>query len=60
MKRVLSFVKLTTQGDLLVLLPILLFILLLTEIVDLVVGLATPVAELFPASTFENPEHPVR
>ena len=37
MKSILTFVKLTAQGGLLVLLPILLFILLLMEIVELVV-----------------------
>lgn len=59
MKNVLAFFKLTAMGGLLVLLPILLFILLLTEIVNLVVGLATPIADLFPPGTFDDPEHPV-
>lgn len=59
MKQFLSFLKLTAQGGLLVLLPLLLFLLLLMEIVDLVVGLATPIAGLFPAGTFDDPQHPV-
>ena len=59
MKNILSFLKLTALGGLLVLLPILLFILLLMEIVELVVGLATPIADLFPAGTFDDPQHPV-
>ncbi len=59
MKSILTFVKLTAQGGLLVLLPLLLFILLLMEIVELVVGLATPIADLFPAGTFDDPQHPV-
>ena len=59
MKQFLSFFKLTAQGGLLVLLPLLLFLILLMEIVDLVVGLATPIAGLFPAGTFEDPQHPV-
>jgi hypothetical protein len=59
MKRMLTFLKLTAQGGLLVLLPILLFILLLMEILELVVGLATPIADLFPAGTFDDPKHPV-
>ena len=59
MKNLLSFLKLAAQGGLLVLLPILLFILLLTEIVQMVVGLATPIAGLFPAGTFEDPKYPV-
>jgi uncharacterized membrane protein len=59
MKNILTFVKLTAQGGLLVLLPLLLFILLLMEIIELVVGLATPIADLFPAGTFDDPQHPV-
>ena len=59
MNNLISFIKLAAQGGLLVLLPILLLILLGMEIVDLVVGLATPIAGLFPAGTFVNPEHPV-
>ena len=59
MKNLLSFLKLAAQGGLLVLLPILLFILLLTEIVQMVVGLATPIAGLFPAGTFDDPKYPV-
>ena len=59
MKNLLSFLKLAAQGGLLVLLPILLFILLLTEIVQMVVGLATPIADLFPAGAFDDPKYPV-
>lgn len=59
MKNLLSFFKLTALGGLLVLLPILLFVLLLKEIVDLVVGLAMPIADLFPAGTFEDSQPPV-
>ena len=44
---------------LLVLLPILLFFLLLMEIIELVVGLATPIADLFPEGTFGDMQHPV-
>ncbi|WP_372682636.1 hypothetical protein [Desulfosarcina sp.] len=58
MKNFFSFLKLAAQGGLLVLLPILLFILLLTEIVQMVVGLATPIADLFPA-IFDDPKYPV-
>jgi uncharacterized membrane protein len=29
------------------------------EIIELVVGLATPIADLFPAGTFDDPKHPV-
>ena len=59
MKNFIGFLKLTAQGGLLVLLPILLFILLLMEIVELVIGLATPIAVLFPAGTFDDPKYPV-
>ena len=57
MKNLLSFLKLAALGGLLVLLPILLFILLLMEIVQMVVGLATPIADLFPAGTFDDPKY---
>jgi hypothetical protein len=59
MKKFTAFTGLCALEGLLVLLPILLFILLLMEIVSLVVGLATPIADLFPAGTFDDPEHPV-
>jgi uncharacterized membrane protein len=59
MKNLLTFFKLAALGGLLVLLPILLFILLLTEIVQMVVGLATPITGLFPAGTFDDPKYPV-
>lgn len=59
MKNLLTFFKLTAQGGLLVLLPILLFILLLMEIVQLVVGLATPIAGLFPDGTFDDAKNPL-
>jgi uncharacterized membrane protein len=58
-KNLLAFLKLTAQGGILVLLPILLFVLLLMEIVELVVGLASPIAGLFPAGIFGSPQHPV-
>lgn len=47
------------MGGLLVVLPVMLFILLLSEILGLIVGLATPIADLFPAGTFGDPKHPV-
>lgn len=59
MKNLLTFFKLTAQGGLLVLLPVLLFILLMMEIVQMVVGLATPIADLFPGGTFDEPKHPL-
>jgi uncharacterized membrane protein len=59
MNNLLKFFKLTALGGLLVLLPVLLFILMLMEIVQLVVGLATPIADLFPAGTFDDAKNPV-
>ena len=59
MKNLLTFLKLTALGGLLVLLPLLLFILLLMEIVQLVVGLATPIAALLSAGISDDPKYPV-
>jgi uncharacterized membrane protein len=59
MKKFTTFIGLTALGGMLVLLPILIFILLLTEIIQLVVGLATPIGDLFPAGTFDGPKHPL-
>ncbi len=47
------------MGGLFVLLPILLLYLLLSEALDLIVALATPIADLFPEGTFEKVEFPV-
>ena len=58
MKNLVAFLKLTAQGGLLVLLPILLFILMMKEMVSLVVGLATPIAGLFLGGT-ENTQLPL-
>lgn len=55
----MEFIKTILKGGFLVLLPLLLFIMLLTEIVGLVVSLATPLANLFPAGTFSDPQAPV-
>lgn len=54
----MSFFKTILQGGFLVLLPLLLFVLLMTEIIDLVIGLGTPLADLFPAGTFDDPYVP--
>jgi uncharacterized membrane protein len=59
MNKLLTFFKLTALGGLLVLLPVLLFVLLLMEIVQMVVGLATPIAGMFPAGTFDDAKSPV-
>ncbi len=47
------------MGGLFVLLPVLLLYLLLAEALDLIVALATPIADLFPKATFEKVEFPV-
>jgi uncharacterized membrane protein len=59
MKQLLEFLKTTAVGGLFVLMPILLLYLLLSEALDLIVTLATPIADLFPKGTFEKVEFPV-
>ena len=54
MRQIGEFLKTTALGGLFVVLPVLLLYLLLGEILDLVVGLATPIADLFPRGTFDN------
>jgi uncharacterized membrane protein len=54
MKQIGEFLKTTALGGLFVVLPVLLLYLLLGEILDLVVGLATPIADLFPKGTFDD------
>ena len=59
MKNLLEFLKTTAMGGLFVLLPVLLLYLLLSEALDLIVALATPIADLFPPGTFDKLEFPV-
>jgi uncharacterized membrane protein len=59
MKQIMEFFKTTALGGFFVLLPIVLLVLLLTEALDLVVLLATPIADLFPKGTFDELDHPV-
>ena len=54
-----EFLKTTIVGGLFALLPILLFFLLFREILELLVGLATPIAGLFPKGTFDQAKFPV-
>jgi uncharacterized membrane protein len=49
-----KLIKSTIVAGLFVLLPVLLLILVLTELFGLVVVLATPIADLFPAETFDR------
>ena len=48
MKNITEFIKTSLIGGLFVLLPLILFYLLLAEMLELVVMLATPIADLFP------------
>ncbi len=59
MKNILEFIKTTLIGGLFVLLPLILLYLLLDEMLQLVVMLATPIADLFPEGTFERINAPV-
>ena len=59
MKQLLEFLKTTALGGLFVLLPLILFYLLLAELLQLVVVLATPIADLFPKGTFDQLNMPV-
>ena len=59
MRVLLEFLKNTLFGGFFVLLPLLLFYLLFSELLDVVVGLATPIADLFPEGTFDVESKPV-
>lgn len=59
MGKITSFLKTTALGGLLVLLPLLLFYLMFVEILQLVVALATPIADLFPKKVMEQVNFPV-
>ena len=59
MNTLIDFLKTTVIGGFFILLPLLLFGILLEEILEAVVGLATPIADLFPADTFEEVPAPV-
>ena len=60
MKKTDSFLKTTAMGGFFVLFPMLLFVLLFSEVLDLIVGLAAPIADLlFPAGTFDEIHFPV-
>jgi uncharacterized membrane protein len=59
MKKITEFLKTTLIGGLFVLLPLILFYLLLAEMLELVVMLAAPIADLFPEGTFDRVKAPV-
>lgn len=58
MKRIGDFLKATILGGLFVLLPVVLVYLILSEVMQLAVALATPIADLFPAGTFDKVTSP--
>ena len=58
MKTLLNFVKTTVVGGLFVVLPLLLFYVLMGEILDAIVLLATPIAELFPEDSLDFLRNP--
>jgi uncharacterized membrane protein len=59
MKKITEFLKTSAMGGLLVLLPLLLLYMVVAEMVQLIMALATPIADLFPAGTFDKVEYPV-
>lgn len=60
MKKLADFMKTTAAGGFFVLLPLILFYLLLSQILELIVGMATPIADLlFPKGTFDEVSAPV-
>ena len=59
MKQLYEFLKTTALGGVFAMLPVLLLYLLISEALDLIVVLATPIADLFPKGTFGKVEFPV-
>ena len=59
MKKMAEFIKTTIVGGLFVMLPVLLLYLLFGEIMDLVVVLATPIADLLPKGALDDIEFPI-
>ena len=59
MKKFTEFLKTTALGGLFVLLPVLLLYLVFAEVLEMVVALATPIADLFPKGTFDEATSPV-
>jgi len=59
MKKLTEFLKTTAMGGLFVLLPVLLLYLLLSEGLQLIIALATPIAGLFPKETFDRVNCPL-
>jgi len=58
MNNIVQFFKTSLLGGFFVLLPLGLFYILLAEIVELLIAMATPMADLFPKGTFDEFELP--
>ena len=59
MRTFIEFLKTTILGGLFGLLPVLLFYLIFSEALQAIIGLATPIADLFPKGTFDEAKAPV-
>jgi uncharacterized membrane protein len=59
MRTLVKFFRTCLLGGLVLLLPLLLFYLLFSELMGIVVALATPIADLFPEDTFDKLSNPV-
>jgi uncharacterized membrane protein len=59
MKAIFEFIKTCLLGGMFVLLPLLIFYLLSSELIDVIVALATPIADLFPDETFAKLSDPM-
>lgn len=59
MRSVTEFFTTCLLGGLFILLPLLLFYLLLSELMGIIVALATPIADLFPGDVFDQLKFPV-
>jgi len=58
MNKIVEFLKTSLGGGILVLLPLVMLYLLLDEIIEILIALATPIADLFPPGLFDNLELP--
>ena len=58
MNKITEFVKTSLSGGFFVLMPLVMFYLLMDEMIELLIALATPIADLFPPGLFENIELP--
>jgi uncharacterized membrane protein len=59
MKKIVEFFKATIVGGLFVLLPVILVYLALSEVIEVLVAMAAPIADLFFPGKFEEAEFPV-